>query len=73
MQSNASGAALDRALLARVLRDLGRLPATARRFDVEAAIWRSVTRHAGVLSAEETAEVTWRILRNLAGGGKKAA
>ena len=73
MQSNASGRVLDRALFAKVLRDLGRLPANARRIHVEAAVWRSVTRHAGALSAEETAEVTWQVLRDLAGGGKKAA
>lgn len=73
MQSTVSGPTLAPGLLAKVLRGLARLPTDARRIDVEAAVWRSVTRHAGALSAEQTAEVTWRILRDLAGSGKKAA
>lgn len=72
MQSNVSGRVLDPTLHGKVLRDLGRLPANARRIHVEAAVWRSVTRHAGALSAEEAAEVTWQVLRDLV-GGKKAA
>ncbi len=72
MQSTPLGPSLGRGILAKLLRDLVRLPPNARRIDVEAAVWRSVTRHAGVLTAEQTAEVTWRIIEDL-GGGKKAA
>lgn len=73
MQSNPLGPDLGRGILAKVLRDLARLPPNARRIDVEAAVWRSVTRHAGALSAEQTTEVTWQILKDLGGGGRKAA
>jgi hypothetical protein len=57
---------IDRGIFAKILRDLARLPRTARRLDIEATVWRSVARHARTLSAEQIAEVTWRILRSLA-------
>ncbi len=59
--------------MAKVLRDLARLPPKARRIDVEVAIWRSVTRHASTLTTEQIVEVTWQLLRELAGGARKVA
>ena len=56
----------EREILTKVLADLSRLPPKARRLDIEAAIWRSVARHARNLSADQVAEATWEILRRLA-------
>ncbi len=64
---------IDRDIFEKVLCDLARLRPQARRLDVEAAVWRSVTRHTRALSADEIAEVTWRILRRLGGATKTAA
>ena len=64
---------IDRDIFEKVLRDLARLRPQARRLDVEAAVWRSVTRHTRALSADEIAEVTWRILRRLGAATKTAA
>ena len=64
---------IDRDVFEKVLRDLARLAPGARRLDVEAAVWRSVTRHTRALTAAEIAEVTWRIIRRLAGPTRNAA
>ncbi len=64
---------IDRDVFQKVLRDLARLRPEARRLDVEAAVWRSVARHTRALTADEIAEVTWRILRRLAKPAKDAA
>lgn len=64
---------IDRDVFEKVLRDLARLAPGARRLDVEAAVWRSVTRHTRALTADEIAEVTWRIIRRLAGPTRNAA
>jgi len=57
----------------RVVRDLARLPRNARRIDVEAAVWRSVARHASAAGAAEIAEITWRLLRRLGESRQGAA
>lgn len=64
--------AIDREIAAKVLRDLARLRPDARRLDVEAAVWRSVARHARALTSEQIAEVTWLLLKRVAQGPKAA-
>lgn len=64
---------IDREIAAKVLRDLGRLGPGARRLDIEAAVWRSVARHARALSSEQIADVTWLILNHAARSPKVAA
>ena len=73
MTLTSSGAALNPDMFAKVLRDLVRLSPNARRLDVEAAVWRSIKRHTNGLTAEEIADLTWRVLRNLAGVKGNAA
>ena len=63
---------IDREIAAKVLRDLVHLRPNARRLDVEAAVWRSVARHARALTSEQIAEVTWLLLKRVAQGPKAA-
>jgi hypothetical protein len=65
MSPDAPISALSRDLFDKVLRDLARLPPKARAFDVQVAIWHSVTRHARAASAEQIAEITWQVLRSV--------
>ena len=60
------------ALIGKVVRDLMRLPANAGRFEVQAAVWRSVTRHTRGADGERIAEITWQVLRGIALRGKAA-
>jgi hypothetical protein len=69
----ASRPAIDRVILGKVLRDLTRLPPGAGRLAIEAAVWRSIARHARALSSEEIAEVTWQILDRLSQPTRNAA
>jgi len=65
--------AIGRDLFAKVLRDLAGLSPDASRLEVEAAVWRSVARHARGMASGEIAEVSWHIVDGLARRARKAA